>query len=256
MCIFHAARRTPRAVLLALALLALGVVSAPSAHAHPEFSPSLNNRYLKVSLIGRGELRIAWTLMVGQAPATAARHQADTDGDGTLSDAELQRWTARLADAVRRGLVFDVDGVRVEPTWDAPLPGMPDRRMGPIPFSVDLIGHLRASGPGEHTVRFDDETPPTALGGALGDALGESDVLIEEGPGARVLAAWRGRPDDGRELHYVWHGPKYSVLEDRSVGFRFVDEAPKKRRALPLALAGLLAAAACGALLVVRRRAR
>lgn len=245
MCIFLAA---PLALLIGFA-----VGDPSSALAHPEYSPSLSNRYLKVSLVGRGELRVAWTLMVGQAPATAARRQIDADGNGAIDDAELQRWTERLADAVRHGLVLDVDGQRAAPTWDPPLPGMPDRHMGPIPFSVDLIGHLRAQGPGEHTVRLDDQTPPAALG----DALGESDVLIEEGPGARVLAAWRGRPDEGRELHYVWHGPKYSVLEDRSIGFRFVDDTPpKRRRALPIALAGALVAAACAALLVRRRRAR
>src|SRR5204863_6499402 len=103
-----------------------------------------------------------------------------------------------------------VDGARREVVWEEPIVGLSDTRVGPLPFSIDLVGRLAVPGPGPHLVRLDDATPI--------DDLGETEIRIEEGPGTRVLAGWQGREDTGRGLRHVWNGPKFSSLGARSVG--------------------------------------
>lgn len=236
--------------------LALGLVNPRLASAHASYSPTLSNRYVKLSLGGKGAIRIAYGIMVGEAPATAARTRADRNASGTLDDKEVLAYATGAAEAVQRGLSIDVDGERRTPIWDAPVPSFGDLRVGPIPFSIDLAGTVRVSGAGPHVVKLDDET-------AL-DELGETEVRIEEGPASRVLAAWRGREDGGRQLRFLWNGPKFSVLEDRSIGFRFVDDelAGSSRRwwrrpaPLALALAGALGGAIVAAAMLVRSARR
>src|SRR5437879_2860079 len=78
-------RRRCLAVWFFLASLAGG---APRAHAHASFSPSLNNRYLKISLTGNGAIRLAYAVLYGEAPSVPVRRQADADGSGALDERE------------------------------------------------------------------------------------------------------------------------------------------------------------------------
>jgi len=239
--------------LLVGAALAASLV-AGRADGHPQYSSTLSNRYLKLSLVGGGALRIAYTTMIGEAPAAAARRQADANGDGIVDEGEQHRFADRLAAAIAEGLEIDVDGKRATPAWEPAVPGFgSDRRVGAIPFSIDLVGRVAVPGRGPHVVRVDDAT--------VIDALGESEVRIEEGPGTRVLAAWQGREDGQRVMRFVWNGPKFSVLEDRSVGFRFVDEGggpgvARRRGPSPIALLAALLGVAAAAFALVRLRRR
>lgn len=203
--------------------LAGWLAGPPVAVAHPQYSPSLNNRYLKVSLVGGGTVRVAYAVMLGEGPATAVRRGADTNGDGTLDEAEVRAFAERTARGVAEGLAVDVDGARRAVEWEAPVVSLSDPRVGPLPFSVDLIGKVRVPGRGPHTLGFDDTTPL--------DSLGETEIRFEEGPGVRVLRAWHARDDGGRTMRYVWNGPKYSGLENRAVGLTFVDESIGDARA-------------------------
>src|SRR5690348_3442730 len=64
-----------RLVAVNLALVAVSVVGASVAAAHPEFAPQTVNRYIKFDLVAPDGVRLAYTVMVGAAPAAAARAQ-------------------------------------------------------------------------------------------------------------------------------------------------------------------------------------
>ena len=231
--------------------LAIGLwgMAVPSAHAHPQYSPTRSNRYLKLSLSGGGTVRVSWSLLVGETPAVPVRRAADANGDQRVDERELAGYAARLARSVTESLLIEVDGARREVAWEEPVVGLSDGRVGPLPFSVDLVGQLPVPGRGPHLVRLDDATPI--------EDLGETEIRIDEGPGTRVLAAWQGREDAGHVLRHVWNGPRFSSLEDRSVGFRFVDDRLRPRWRAPLGLAGALLGAVVAVLLATRaRRAR
>src|SRR5581483_4978332 len=155
-----------------------------TALAHPEFSATLTNRYVKLSLLSANELRLAYTVMYGAAPALAARRAADANRDGKLDDAETRALGARLAEEASRGIELTVDGARVTLKFEEPQVGLAGAEVQANPFSIDLIARVPAPGAGAHEVRFDDRT-------ALPE-LGETEVRIEESPTAQLLAAHRG----------------------------------------------------------------
>jgi hypothetical protein len=199
-------------------------------------------------LLGGGGVRIAYTLLTGELPAFAARRAIDANHDGAIDPAEQRAFAAAFAARVDQGLTVDVDGKRVHPVWEPPTAGgLEDGRVGPIPFSVDLVGRIDA-GRGVHLCRLDDTVEY--------DQLGESELRIEEGPEARLVAAWQGREDAGRQTRFAWTGPKFSVMEDRSVGFRFDGGAPlrPRRRTYPIALVGVPIGALIAALMLARSR--
>ncbi|MSP60513.1 MAG: hypothetical protein EXR72_09270 [Myxococcales bacterium] len=204
---------------------------------------------MKVSLVGGGAVRVAYTVMIGELPAAAARKIADMNGDGAVDDGEAGAWANALAQSVQSGLALDVDGKRLQARWEAPvIGGLENRQVAPIPFSVDLIARLETGG-GTHTVRLDDTTAIPAVG--------DTEVRIEEGPGAKLLAAWHAREDGKIQTRFAWTGPRRSVVEDRSIGFRFRDEsAPRSRRSpvLPIGLFGVGVGAAVALYLVRRAR--
>src|SRR5262249_48332061 len=102
-----------------------------------------------------------------------------------------------------------------------------------------------------HEVRFDDGTPLPALG--------ETEVRIEESPATRLLVAHRGPEGSERETRFVFSGPKFSMLEDRSITCRF-DAAPPlppakpKHSLLYTITSGVLAVLLFVAVLLRRRR--
>jgi hypothetical protein len=187
--------------------------------AHPEFGAVTVNRYVKFDLVDGDELRLAYTVMVGAEPALVARKQADADGDGRIDAAEARALGERLRALVTHGIELTVDGARAMPGFDEPQVGLAGPEVAPSPFSVDLVVRLRlAPSGGAHLVRYDDKTELPQPG--------ESEVLIEEGPRTRLLAAFRGTASDGLERRFLFRGPKFSALEDRSITFRFAAAPP------------------------------
>jgi hypothetical protein len=187
---------------------------AARAKGHPEYAPSTVNHYVKFDLVAPDALRIAYTVMVGPAPAAAWRRAADANADGKLDEAERRAIGERARAAVAKGIALAVDGQTVVPAFDAPVVGLAGDEVAPSPLSVDLVAQLKLSPAAKHTVRFDDATAEPQLG--------ESEILVEESPSTRLLTSHRG--PDGTELQtrFLFRGPKFSVLEDRSIAFAFV----------------------------------
>src|SRR4029077_4412172 len=120
----------------------------------------------------------------------------------------------KVEQAVLVGFTLTVDGKRVVPVFDAPHVGLAGNEVGPSPFSVDLVARVPLTPGREHTLRIDDATPEPQLG--------ETEIRVEESPATRLIASHRGPPDvDGtaapKEPRFLFKGPKFSALEDRSI---------------------------------------
>src|SRR6185295_12483041 len=127
-------------------------------------------------LLSAGELRVAYTVMYGDAPAAAARKLADTDSNGRLDAQETAAMGARLQAQVTGagGLSLTVDGQPWAPAFEPPTVGLMGQEVAPSPFSIDLVARVPCAGAGPHQVRLDDHLE-------LG-ALGETEIRIEESP--------------------------------------------------------------------------
>jgi len=215
---FHAVNRSATVVCTLLVALA-------SADAHPEFAPSTVNRYVKIDLVGPDELRLAYTTMVGPAPAAVWRRAADANANGLLDADETRSIGARVEQAVLAGLSLTVDGTRVVPAFEAPNVGLAGNEVAPSPFSVDLVARVPLTRAATHTVRFDDATPEPQLG--------ETEILIAESPSTRLIAAHRGPEGTEKETRFLFRGPKFSALEDRSITVVFSAPAPPPPRPAP-----------------------
>lgn len=220
--------------------------------AHPEFAPSTVNRYVKLDLVGPDELRLAYTTMVGAAPAAAWRRAADANANGLLDADETRAIGARVEQAVSAGLILTVDGKRVVPAFEAPNVGLAGNEVAPSPFSVDLVARVPIVHAAEHVVRFDDATPEPQLG--------ETEVRVEESPMTRLIASHRGPEGTEKETRFLFRGPKFSALEDRSITVVFAAPAtppqppPRPQRRFPWFVVPAVLAAAVAAWWVRRRR--
>ncbi len=212
------------------------------ADAHPEFAPATVNHYVKIDLVGPDELRLAYTTMVGAAPAAAWRRAADANANGLLDADETKSIGARVEQAVLAGVTLTVDGARVVPAFEAPTVGLAGNEVAPSPFSVDLVARVPLTRAAQHTLRFDDATPEPQLG--------ETEVRVEESPTTRLIASHRGPEGTEKETRFVFRGPKFSALEDRSITVVFAaplapppKPAPPRRRFPWFVLPALLAIA-------------
>ena len=229
------------------------LVAVATADAHPEYAPSTVNRYIKIDLVGPDELRLAHTTMVGPAPAAAWRREADGNANGLLDADETRSIGRKVEQAVLVGFSLTVDGKRVVPAFDAPNVGLAGNDVSASPFSVDLVARVPLPPAHEHTLRIDDTTPESQLG--------ETEIRIEESPATRIVTSHRGPPDSTapppttapeKETRFLFRGPKFSALEDRSITVVFAAPAapappPPHRRGLPWFLLPALAAAAIAA---------
>jgi hypothetical protein len=210
-----------------VSLLAIVVVAvAAPASAHPEFAPNTVNRYVKCDLVSPTEIRLAYTIMVGATPAAAQRRAADADGNGKVDGNESRAIGEKLRAATVAGVTLEVDGAKVTPAFAAPDVGLAGDDVAPSPLSVDLVARVPLAAAATHTVRFDDATPEPLLG--------ETEVRIDESPTTRLIAAHRGPTGDERETKFLFRGPKFSALEDRSITFVF---RPGAHTAAPVAAA-------------------
>jgi hypothetical protein len=202
---------------------------------HPEYAPSTVNHYVKLDLVASDTVRLAYTVMVGPGPAAAWRSAADANGDGRVDDAEARTIGERARKAVA-AFALAVDGLTVTPKFDAPVVGLAGDAVGPSPLSIDLVTQLALTPAARHMLRFEDRADEPQLG--------ETEVLVEESPRTHLIASHRGATGSERETRFLFRGPKFSVLEDRSVTVVFegreehrqVGSAPGPRKSLYLLL--------------------
>jgi hypothetical protein len=222
-----------------LPALALVCAATPAA-AHVAPSPNVNNRYLKATLLP-GEVRLAFTLFLGDRPGAAARRRMDADGNGRIDDAEAKSFGARTLAEIAPGLHVVLDG-RPADGWqvaDVGL-GLASATGGAVSVDLALVVPYADPQAAEHTLRLDD-------GVQLADP-GEGELLVEESPGVRVLESHLADERGGVEIRFPFMGNPGAPGE-RAVDVRFaVDPA---LRPAPARRTPWLAGVAVGAALLV-----
>ncbi len=102
-------RRHAQRSLAVLALSSLAVLwPAAAASAHPLGNFTVN-LYSGIHVVP-GEIRIDYVIDMAEIPTFQETPSIDTDGDGTMSRAELASWAAAQAPLLERNLTLTVDG--------------------------------------------------------------------------------------------------------------------------------------------------
>lgn len=204
--------------------VAVGLVVglATAAHAHPQFSPSSVNRYVKIDLIAADRVRLVYTQMVGPGPAAVERRAVDGDHDGVVSPAESRQLGERARAEASATLRLWLDGAPVPPDFAAPTVGLSGNAVSNEPFSIDLEQTL-APGAGRHRLRVALDVD--------GRSTAESEIRIVDSPAMQVIAADRGEgAPQKKQLQFLFTGPVRTSLEDRSVTVDFESIGPAPRR--------------------------
>jgi hypothetical protein len=232
-------------VLWAAALLLLG---AGPATAHPEVSPLQVNRYLSLIVIG-DRLEYFVTLLYGAVPGVELRKELDSDGDGSITPAELekagQRWKARAPELM--ALTLDREPLPLREAT-ANLQLGPDQSVNAAPVVVEVYGaHPLAAG--RHEVRLEPGWEP--------GRLGETELTIDLSPDWILTSSREGQGPDGAERRFLFQGPRPSAVADRSATFQLRPvAAPGQGRSTTLIAAFVAALAGVGLFFEVRRRQR
>ncbi|HUU02744.1 MAG TPA: sulfite exporter TauE/SafE family protein [Myxococcota bacterium] len=160
-------------LLLALPGTALG---------HAQYKPFSTTRFTEISF-DRGELRMAIVTTIGDIPAQKIRLRADSDQDGTLSQAEIEPVKSWALELTRRGLVLELDGRRLsldDMHSRLELMSRNAKQFSPMRFNLWLSAPCRA---GWHSLVWHDSS--------VFPALDESEIFVRGGAWAHVISMLR-----------------------------------------------------------------
>ncbi|MFN8465820.1 MAG: sulfite exporter TauE/SafE family protein [Caldilineaceae bacterium] len=164
------------AVLLAL-VVAVATPVAASAHPLGNFTV---NRYSRLS-VGTGQLQLLYVLDMAEIPAHAERAQIDTNGDGELSPAEVDRYRTAAAEALLYGVELEIDGTVIPLELQSAALSFPSGQAGLPTLRLEVTAHTAALRAGEHNVRYADQN--------YGDRLGWQEIVASAEPGVTLANA-------------------------------------------------------------------
>ncbi|HEX9237040.1 MAG TPA: nickel transporter, partial [Actinomycetota bacterium] len=106
-------RRLALTLVLAASIFGgVGLFAAPAASAHPLGNFTVN-RYSGL-VLSPGGVTVHYVLDMAEIPTFQETPNIDTDGDGTVSDAERGAWAQRKAPDILSRLSLSVDGKPVQ----------------------------------------------------------------------------------------------------------------------------------------------
>lgn len=182
-----------RSLFLA-ALIALSVLmqpfALPPAAAHPLGNFTVN-RYSRVE-VGAGSVRVFYVLDIAEIPAFQERLTADTDHDGTVSDAEWEVYKASKIEALRRGLELTVDGTQVRLEVERSAVSTPPGQANLSLIRVEAWFRSDWSVSGEHRAALRDRNEPSRIGWR--------EMVVQSGPGVNILSSTAPAKDVSDEL--------------------------------------------------------
>jgi hypothetical protein len=230
-----------------VAAVASGALLSRAAHAHPEVSPLLVNRYLSLIVVG-DRVEFFVTLLYGALPGAETRKGLDRDGDGRISEAERKQgqdvWKARAGELAR----LAIDGTPVPLVGaTADLQLGPDTSAGAAPLVVEVYG-ARPLPAGTRQLRLEPGWDPPKLG--------ETELMVDLSSDWALVSSRQGSGPVERLSRYKHEGPRTSPSQDRSVTFVVASSAPPARQphfVVVTAVLGTLAAVGL-ALEIARRR--
>jgi hypothetical protein len=185
-----------------LGVLAVTLV-AGTASAHVAPSKDDNNRYLKLTP-QRDRVRLAYTVFFGEVPGAQARREIDDNHDGTISEAEAQRYGDKLAAEVAANLDVSIDKIQAKIAWSDVTVGMGSPSVQAGAFSIDMITQFCTNGDSHQLIlrdRFRLLHP------------GETEVRIETPGGIEIHHERVGATNDPAHL-YKFVGPGGPLADD------------------------------------------
>jgi hypothetical protein len=223
--------------LAGLAALSLFLSLGGRAAAHPEFAAVGTNRYV-TAVVFDGRVDVTDALLFGALTSAPERKKLDTDGDGTVSEAERLAGEKRLvSEGAALGVELDGQAIAAPVTLIVDLGG--DARVAAEALVIERRQSFPATWPaGPHRLRLTIAHEPERL---LDTELG---VVLT--PGLTLQQA---------SDRATFKGPRHSALEDRSATFAFTKAAaPKSQRPAPVLVAVLVLVLVLGAVTAARRR--
>lgn len=221
---------------------------AAAAAAHVAPSTDDNNRYLKLA-VAPERVRLAYTVFFGEVPGSAARRTMDADRDGVLAPGEQRAFAEQLGRELAERLTLAVDDLPVTLRWQPPVVGGAEPGTAGA-FSVDLVATACLAPARQHRVLLRDAF-------AL-PRPGETEVLLEDGPGITLLETKLGAaPARGRLFRFAGAVPALAepglsfLARFDALGEATCDAPPQQRgagRTLTLAVAAVVALALVGGL--------
>ncbi|MGH3144974.1 MAG: nickel transporter, partial [Rubrobacter sp.] len=205
----------PRVVwLLPLCVLALAllVVALPrEAEAHPLGNFTINH-YSRIEFSDE-EARVIYVLDLAEIPTFQQRERLDTDGDGTLSDAEAAAYLDTELPSLLDGLGLTVGGERLplrmldrSASYRPGQGGLPTLRIE-TSLLADLPSDWREDGAGRYAVTNYEER------------LGWREIVLRDGPGIVVEDSTAPAKDVSSELRSYPRDMLFSPLDRREATF-------------------------------------
>jgi nickel/cobalt exporter len=168
----HLYRRLPVVLLATSLAVGLALGTPVGAFAHPLGNFTIN-RYSKLTAVGQ-ELQILYIVDMAEIPTHAERTQIDADADGSLSDAELDRYRNTVATQMLRGVALTVDGVSAPLEPDLVTLNFPSGQAGLPTLRLEVTAHAALQGAlqgaADHVVRYTDHN--------YADRLGWQEVIV------------------------------------------------------------------------------
>lgn len=204
-----------RARLFARCLLAglAGLLLAPAAAlAHPLGNFTVN-RYSRLE-VGAEHIRILYVLDIAEIPGVQERQVADTDRNGTISEAEWAAYARQKAAALAVNLSLAVDGVpvplAVESSQATTSPGQAGLPL--VRLEATLDGPLPA-GASQRRGTFQDRNEPTRIGWR--------EIVVRSGPNAEITESTVPAEGISNELRSYPQDLLSSPLDRRQADFGF-----------------------------------
>src|SRR5262245_908710 len=156
-------RRTIRA-FLAVAAIGVALVAAHPADAHPLGNFTINH-FADIT-VAPSEVRLDVVIDLAEIPTFQERQKMDTDGDGTVSDAEAAAAQGPACDTQAQSLRLAIEGspATLQPTaagisFPAGLGGLSTMRL-----ECSYVAPLASSLAGETSISFEDVSYPERIG--------------------------------------------------------------------------------------------
>ena len=131
--------RRKKSLLIATAVLGGSLLSVP-ASAHLGHTITRAERYLKIDA-SEGDTRVVVSLTLGADEGMRMLESADTNQDGTVSQAEADAHLQAWGEGLRAELPIEVNGEPVEVVWtDAFFDPMGEVR--PLPVTLEMVAHV------------------------------------------------------------------------------------------------------------------
>ncbi len=178
---FSAVALLPRRTLLYLSALIFVLGLFPgAADSHPLGNFTVN--HFSRLKINDGKVRVTYLIDMAEIPAFQELRNADTDGNGTTSETELNVYMGRVADSYANGLLLNVDGkpehLTVQSGKIAALPGAGGLRT--LRLEYELIGPPQDAEPGmSHRLQYQDSNQR--------DRIGWREIVVAPGQNVTVF---------------------------------------------------------------------